>query len=219
MILFPSHDPLDQKLLNDLGDVQAAKGERYVLYWNNSAGRWEAKSFNSLLNEVGATYDGGAGGDGGDGGDGGTGGSGGTGGVGPSSGGLKYTQHNPPPAHIETTGTTKTTTTITAPPSVGTTVVTGKGAPLRRLDETTPYFSTDIDFADVDEAIDSINITTFFPDGIYKELTTTTTTVDGTITLCGTERPITNSGNLNCLTPSVTVAPDGQSATTKTSGS
>ena len=212
------NDPTNTKLLNDLGDVQAGKGENYVLYWNNDAGRWEAKSFNSLLNETGATYDGGAGGTGGTGGDGGTGGGGGTGGVGPATGGIKYTQWNPPPVHVETEGTLKTTTTITEPPATGTTVVTGKGAPLRRTDQSTPYFSTDIDFAEVDEAVDEINVTTFFPDGIYKEIKTVATTVDGTITRCGTTRPIANSGNLDCddLTPAVTVAPDGKTSTTQT---
>ena len=211
-------DPTNTKLLNDLGDVQAGKGENYVLYWNNDAGRWEAKSFNSLLNETGATYDGGAGGTGGTGGDGGTGGGGGTGGVGPATGGIKYTQWNPPPVHVETEGTLKTTTTITEPPATGTTVVSGKGAPLRREDQSTPYFSTDIDFAEVDEAVDEINVTTFFPDGIYKEIKTVATTVDGTITRCGTTRPIANSGNLDCddLTPAVTVAPDGKTSTTQT---
>ena len=209
-------DPTNQKLLNDLGDVSAGKGENYVLFWNNDAGQWEAKSFNSLLNETGATYDGGAGGDGGTGGTAGNGGTGGTGGVGPADGLIKYTQHNPPPTHVETTGTLKTTTTITAPPSTGTSIVSGKGAPLRRLDESTPYFDTAIDFAEVDESTDSINITTFFPEGIYKELETVSKVVDGTITLCGTTRPISNSGNLNCLTPSVEVAPDGQSSTTNT---
>jgi hypothetical protein len=209
------NDPTNQKLLNDLGDVSAGKGENYVLFWNNDAGQWEAKSFNTLLNEAGATYDGGAGGTGGQGGTAGDGGAGGTGGVGPADGLLKYTQHNPPPVHFETTGTSKTTITITEPPATGTTVVTGKGAPLRREDQTTPYFSTDIDFADVDEAVDEINVTTFFPEGIYKEIETVTTTVDGTITLCGTTRPISNSGNLDCLTPATTVAPDGKTGTEK----
>lgn len=207
------NDPTNQKLLNDLGDVQAAKGERYVLYWNNDAGRWEAKSFNSLLNETGATYDGGAGGDGGTGGSGGDGGTGGTGGVGPADGLIKYTQHNPPPAHVESTGDSEVEITITEPPTTGTTVVSGKGAPLRRLDQTTPYFSTDIDFAEVDETTDDINVTMYFPDGIYKETTQVTTTKNGSITLCGTTRPITDSGNLDCLTPSVTVADDGQTST------
>ena len=209
------NDPTNQKLLNDLGDVSAGKGENYVLFWNNDAGQWEAKSFNTLLNEAGATYDGGAGGTGGTGGDAGDGGTGGTGGVGPADGLLKYTQHNPPPVHFETEGTSKTTITITEPPATGTTVVSGKGAPLRREDQTTPYFTTDIDFQDIDEAIDEINVTTFFPEGIYKEIETVTTTVDGTITLCGTTRPISNSGNLDCLTPATTVAPDGKTGTEK----
>lgn len=210
-------DPTNDKLLNDLGDVTAATGERYVLYWNNSTGQWEAKSFNSLLNEAGATYDGGAGGSGGTGGEGGTGGVGGVGGVGPADGqGQVYTQWNPPPAHVETTGTIETTTTVTEPTELGTALVTGKGAPLRRVDQATPYFTTDIDFADVDETTDTIDITTFFPDGIYKEITTVSTVKDGTITLCGTERPIADSGNLNCLTPNVSVSEDGQSSTTTT---
>ena len=209
-------DPTNQKLLNDLGDVTAAKGENYVLFWNNDTGQWEAKSFNSLLNETGATYDGGAGGTGGTGGTAGDGGTGGTGGVGPSDGLIKYTQHNPPPVHFESRGTTKTTTTVTAPPTLAASVVSGKGAPLRREDETTPYFSTAIDFAEVDESVDEINVTTFFPDGIYKEIETVSTAVDGNITLCGTTRPIASSGNLDCLTPAVTVAPNGKTATQQT---
>lgn len=208
------NDTTNDKLLNDLGDVQAGKGENHVLYWNSDAGRWEAKSFNTLLNEAGATYDGGAGGDGGDGGEGGDGGTGGTGGVGPFGGtGLKYTQYNPPPAHVETTGTVKVETAVTEPADPGTTVGSN-GAPLRNIGYPTPYFETSI--TNVDENIDEITVNVDFPDGIYKEIVTTTTTVDGTITLCGTERPIANSGNLNCLTPSVEVADDGQTATTKT---
>ena len=213
------NDPTNDRLLNDLGDVQAGIGENYVLYWNNETNQWEAKSFNSLLNETGATYDGGAGGTGGSGGDGGQGGTGGQGGLGvgdTGTGTVKYTQFNPPPVHVEYEGDTETETVITAPPSTGTAVVTGKGAPLRRTDQTLPYFTTDIDFAEVDETTDKIDVTMFFPDGIYKELTTTTTTKNGKITLCGTERPITNSGNLNCLTPNITVADDGQTSTTVT---
>ena len=211
-------DPTDGKLLNDLGDVTAAKGVNYVLFWNTETGRWEAKSFNALLNETGATYDGGAGGSGGSGGDGGLGGLGGTGGGATSATAKTYTQWNPPPTHVETAGTLKTTTTITSPTGAGADVVSGKGAPLRRLDQTLPYFITEIDFADVDETVDTIDLTTFFPEGIYKEFETVSTTVDGTITLCGTERPITGSGNLDCsdLTPNVELAPDGQSATTTT---
>jgi hypothetical protein len=209
-------DPTDGKLLNDLGDVTAAKGVNYVLFWNTETGQWEAKSFNALLNETGATYDGGAGGSGGDGGTGGGGGLGGTGGGATSAIAKTYTQYNPPATHVETTGTLKTTTTITSPTGAGAAVVSGKGAPLRRLDQTTPYFTTDIDFADVDETVDTIDLTTFFPEGIYKEIETVSTVVDGTITLCGTERPITGSGDLNCLTPNVTLAEDGQSTTTTT---
>ena len=210
------NDPTDGKLLNDLGDVTAAKGVNNVLYWNTATSRWEAKSFNALLNEAGATYDGGAGGSGGSGGDGGSGGLGGTGGGATSATAKTYTQFNPPATHIETTGTLKTTTTVIEPTGVGAAVVSGKGAPLRRLDQATPYFTTDIDFADVDETVDTIDLTTFFPEGIYKEITTVSTVVDGTITLCGTERPITGSGDLNCLTPNVELAPDGQTSTTKT---
>ena len=210
------NDPTNDKLLNDLGDVTAAKGVNNVLYWNTATSRWEAKSFNALLNEAGATYDGGAGGSGGSGGDGGTGGLGGTGGGATSATAKTYTQWNPPATHVETTGTVKTTTTITEPTGDGAAVVSGRGAPLRRLEETTPYFTTDIDFADVDETVDTIDLTTFFPEGIYKEIKTVSTVVDGTITLCGTERPITGSGDLNCLTPNVELAPDGQSTTTTT---
>ena len=212
------NDPTDGKLLNDLGDVTAAKGVNNVLYWNTATSRWEAKSFNALLNEAGATYDGGAGGSGGSGGDGGSGGLGGTGGGATSDTAKTYTQWNPPPTHtvLSDGGTEKVTTTITEPPSTGSAVVPNKGAPLRRLDQTLPYFTTEIDFADVDETTDTIDLITFFPDGIYKELTTVRTAVDATYTLCGTERPITGSGDLNCLTPNVTIAPDGQSTTTIT---
>lgn len=211
------NDPTNDKLLNDLGDVQAGKGVNYVLYWNHEAGRWEAKSFNSLLNDTGATYDGGAGGTGGTGGDGGQGGTGGQGGlgVGTGTGTVKYTQWNPPPVHVKASGEFDVTTTITEPPSTGTTVVTGKGAPLRRTDQTTPYFSTEIDFTGIDETVDEINITTFFPDGIYKEVKTVQTTKNGNVELCGTTRPIDNSGNLDCLDPEVEVAPDGQTFTTQ----
>lgn len=210
------NDATNDKLLNDLGDVTAAKGVNYVLFWNTETGQWEAKSFNALLNETGATYDGGAGGSGGSGGDGGTGGLGGIGGGATSATAKTYTQWNPPATHVETTGTLKTTTTITSPTGVGAAVVSGKGAPLRRLDQATPYFTTNIDFVDVDETTDTIDLTTFFPEGIYKEIETVSTVVDGTMTLCGTERPITGSGDLNCLTPNVELAPDGQSTTTTT---
>jgi hypothetical protein len=209
------NDTTNDKLLNDLGDVTAAKGVNNVLYWNTSTNRWEAKSFNDLLNEAGATYDGGAGGTGGVGGDGGSGGLGGTGGVGAGDGqGLRYTQYNPPPTHVETPDTSKVETVVTAPADPGTTVGSN-GAPLRNIGLATPYFETSI--TNVDENIDEITVNTVFPDGIYKEIITTTTALDGdTITLCGTERPIANSGNLNCLTPNVEVSADGQTATTKT---
>ena len=55
-------DTTNTDLLNDLGDVEAGKGKNYVLFWNHEQDQWEAKSFNDLLNEAGATYDGGAGG-------------------------------------------------------------------------------------------------------------------------------------------------------------
>ena len=208
------NDTTNDKLLNDLGDVQAGKGINYVLYWNHEAGRWEAKSFNELLNNVGATYTGGAGGTGGSGGSGGDGGRGGTGGVGPITGvPLKYTQFNPPPAHVKTQGEFETTTTITAytaPSSIDATL----GAPLRKEGATDPYFSTTI--TDVDDNTNAVQLTFAAPDGMYKEIVTTTTVKNGVIELCGTERPITGSGNLNCLTPDITIADDGQTATTKT---
>jgi len=213
-------DKTNDTLLNDLGDVQANKGVNNVLYWNTTAGKWEAKSFNTLLNEAGATYDGGAGGDGGSGGIGGSGGSGGDGGVGPSDGsGLKYTQYNPPPTVIESsTETTVITKTTTAPPSTGFSVVPGKGAPLRVASGGTDYFQSTIDFADVDETIDTIDATFYWPDGFYKEVTTVEKSVDGsTITLCGTTRPIAGSGDLDScgLIPSVEVSDDGQTVTSK----
>lgn len=220
-------DTTNDTFLNDLGDVTAAKGVNNVLYWNASANRWEAKSFNELLNEAGATYDGGAGGDGGEGGSGGEGGTGGEGGVGPSDGsGLKYTQWNPPPTtnpdleFLASIGNLKTEITITAPPTTGTTVIAGKGAPLRNASDTTPYFASDIDFTDVDKTVDTISATLYFPDGIYKEVKTVETTLDGTvIELCGTQRPDlegADSGDLDCLTPNVTISNDGQTSTTIT---
>ena len=216
------NDTTNDKLLNDLGDVTAGKGVNYVLYWNTETGRWEAKSFNALLNETGATYDGGAGGSGGSGGSGGTGGIGGTGGAALGETVTRYTKWNPPPVHVEVDAPNLDdayidVTTITAPPSTGEAVVSGKGAPLRTLDQTNPYFITDIDYADVDETVDTIDVTTFFPDGMFQELSTVRTAKLGTtLTLCGTERPITNSGNLNCLTPNVELSEDGRVSTTKT---
>jgi len=209
-----ANDTITQKKLNDLLDVQAGKGENYVLFWNHATSQWEAKAFNTLLNEAGLTYQGGAGGTGGSGGDGGSGGRGGTGGVGPITGvPLKYTQHNPPPAHVKTQGEFETETTITAysaPGSVSGTL----GAPLRRESATDPYFSTTI--TDVDDNTNAIKLTFAAPDGMYKEIVTTTTVKNGVIELCGTERPITGSGNLDCLTPDITIADDGQTSTTKT---
>ena len=209
-----ANDTITQKKLNDLLDVQAGKGENYVLFWNHATSQWEAKAFNTLLNEAGLTYQGGAGGTGGSGGDGGDGGRGGTGGVGPITGvPLKYTQHNPPPAHVKTQGEFETETTITAysaPGSVSGTL----GAPLRRESATDPYFSTTI--TDVDDNTNAIKLTFAAPDGMYKEIVTTTTVKNGVIELCGTERPITGSGNLDCLTPDITIADDGQTSTTKT---
>ncbi len=212
-------DTINDKALNDLSDVNAGKGVNYVLYWNTTEGKWEAKSFNTLLNEAGATYNGGAGGDGGAGGTGGDGGTGGEGGVGPSDGsGLKYTQWNPPPHHIEAPVNSKTEITYTAPPTTPASVVTGKGAPLRESTESTPYFQSTVSF-DIDDNIDTLKAKINFPDGIYLEKTTVTTVIDnGSITLCDSQRPDlegADSGDLECLTPSVTVADDGQSATVK----
>ena len=207
-------DSTNTRNLNDLGDVQAGKGENYVLYWNNATNQWEAKSFNSLLNETGATYDGGAGGSGGSGGDGGTGGRGGTGGVGPITGvPLKYTQFNPPPAHVKTSGEYETTTTVTTYTTPGS-VDANLGAPLKRESETDPYFSTTI--TDVDDNTNAVRLTFAAPNGMYKEFVTTTTVKNGNIELCDTARPISGSGDLSCLTPDIEIAPDGQTSTTKT---
>jgi len=215
-------DTTNDTLLNDLGDVTAAKGVNNVLYWNAAAGRWEAKSFNELLNEAGATYNGGAGGDGGDGGTGGSGGAGGEGGVGPSDGeGLKYTQWNPPPTHVEVeTENVKIESTVTAPPATGASVIAGKGAPMKESSESSYIFYSTQTFPDIDKTVDEINVTFYWPDGIYQEIETVTTTLDGTkITLCDTNRPDLESldtGNLECLTPNVELSEDGQTATTKT---
>lgn len=207
-------DPTNTKLLNDLGDVQAGKGENHVLYWNPVAERWEAKSFNTLLNEAGLEYQGGAGGSGGSGGDGGTGGTGGTGGVGASDGiGIKYTQWNPPPVHVEYTGTTKIERTYLTPPELSQTI-TSNGAPLFNKDAVEPYFITT--FTGLSEVSDKVKLVINFPDGLYQEFTQTTTVVDGAITLCETTRPIDHSGNLDCLKPNVTVSEDGQTTTTRT---
>ena len=117
-------DDVNTRVLNDLGDVQAGRGENNVLYWNHATSQWEAKAFNTLLNEAGLEYQGGAGGSGGSGGSGGQGGTGGTGGVGPSDGtGIKYTQWNPPPAHVEVINGAKTErTTYINPPTVAATI-------------------------------------------------------------------------------------------------
>ena len=206
-------DPTNTKNLNDLGDVQAGRGENHVLYWNPVAERWEAKSFNDLLNEAGLTYQGGAGGAGGTGGDGGSGGAGGTGGVGPSDGiGIKYTQWNPPPVHVEYTGTTKIERTYVTPTAPAATVVSA-GAPLFNTDAVEPYFITS--FTGLSEVSDHIRLNINFPDGLYQEFTQTTTVVDGTVTVCGTTRPIENAGSLDdCgLEPNVTVSEDGQTTT------
>ncbi len=215
-------DTTNDTLLNDLGDVTADKGVNNVLYWNTEAGRWEAKSFNELLNEAGATYNGGAGGDGGDGGTGGSGGAGGEGGVGPSDGeGLKYTQWNPPPTHVEVeTENVKIESTVTAPPATGASVIAGKGAPMKESSESSYIFYSTQTFPDIDKTVDEINVTFYWPDGIYQEIETVTTTLDGSkITLCDTNRPDLESldtGNLECLTPNVELSEDGQTATTKT---
>ena len=209
------NDTTNDKLLNDLGDVQAGKGENHVLYWNGIAERWEAKSFNDLLGEAGATYDGGAGGVGGDGGAGGSGGLGGTGGVGPSDGtGVWYTQWNPPPVHAELENVvSKSETTYVTPPTV-IDEITSAGAPLFNKDAVDPYFTTT--FTGLSENSTSVDLSINFPQGIYQEFTTVVTTVNGVITLCGTERPLDNSGNLNCLPePSVTLSADGQTLTEK----
>lgn len=212
-----ANDTITQKRLNDLTDVQAGRGENYVLYWNHATSQWEAKAFNTLLNQAGLNYQGGAGGSGGSGGDGGQGGTGGTGGVGPSDGvGIKYTQWNPPPAHVETTGTVKVETTYVTPSTPNATI-TNAGAPLFNTDAANPYFSTTFD--GLSDVSDHIELVVNFPEGLYQEWTTTTTTVNGTITVCETTRPIENSGNLDCLEPDITVAADGQTVTTRTTGS
>ena len=209
-----ANDTVTQKRLNDLTDVQAGRGENYVLYWNNATSQWEAKAFNTLLNQAGLNYQGGAGGAGGDGGSGGDGGRGGTGGVGPITGvPLKYTQHNPPPAHVKTSGEYETTTTVTAYTTPGS-VDASLGAPLKRESETDPYFSTTI--TDVDDNTNAVRLTFAAPNGMYKEIVTTTTVKNGNIELCDTARPISNAGDLNCLTPDIEIAPDGQTSTTKT---
>ena len=209
-----ANDTITQKRLNDLTDVQAGRGENYVLYWNNATSQWEAKAFNTLLNQAGLNYQGGAGGSGGDGGTGGDGGRGGTGGVGPITGvPLKYTQYNPPPAHVKTSGeyeTNTTVTTYTTPSSVDASL----GAPLKRESETDPYFSTTI--TDVDDNTNAVRLTFAAPNGMYKEIVTTTTVKNGNIELCDTARPISGAGDLSCLTPDIEIAPDGQTSTTKT---
>ena len=210
-----ANDTVPTNRLNDLTDVQAGRGENYVLYWNNETSQWEAKAFNTLLNQAGLNYQGGAGGSGGSGGDGGSGGRGGRGGIGPITGvPLKYTQWNPPPAHVRTRGGEVETTTVVTEYSAPSTVDTSLGAPLRKEGATDPYFSTTI--TDVDDNTNAVKFTFAAPNGIYKELVTTTTVKNGEIVSCGTERPITDSGDLNCLTPDITIADDGLSSVTKT---
>jgi hypothetical protein len=211
-----ANDTVNTNRLNDLTDVQAGKGENYVLYWNHATSQWEAKSFNTLLNQAGLNYQGGAGGSGGSGGDGGSGGRGGRGGIGPITGvPLKYTQFNPPPAHVITRGDEVETTTTVTEYSAPATTDSSFGAPLRKEGATDPYFTTTI--TDVDDNTNAVKFTFAAPDGIYKEIVTTTTVKNGgEIVACGTERPIADSGNLNCLTPDITIAADGLSSVTKT---
>lgn len=214
-----ANDTVNTNRLNDLTDVQAGRGENYVLYWNHATSQWEAKAFNTLLNQAGLEYQGGAGGSGGSGGDGGTGGTGGSGGAGGAQNvvtGIKYTQWNPPPAHVQYTGTTTTEITYTNPPTVAATI-TNEGAPLFNDDAGQPFFTTTFD--GVSNTSESIDLIVNFPNGIYQDWTQVTTTVNGTISICGTTRPIENSGNLDCLEPNVTVSPDGQTATEKLTGS
>jgi hypothetical protein len=210
-----ANDTVNTNRLNDLTDVQAGKGENYVLYWNHATSQWEAKAFNTLLNQAGLEYQGGAGGSGGSGGDGGSGGRGGRGGIGPITGvPLKYTQFNPPPAHVITRGSEVETTTTVTEYSAPATTDSSLGAPLRKEGATDPYFTTTI--TDVDDNTNAVKFTFAAPDGIYKEIVTTTTVKNGEVVACGTERPITDSGNLNCLTPDITIADDGLSSVTKT---
>jgi hypothetical protein len=209
-------DTTNDKLLNDLGDVQAGKGINYVLYWNQETSRWEAKSFNELLNSVGATYDGGAGGSGGDGGSGGQGGIGGTGGVGPADGiGLKYTQWNPPPhrPHIESEAEYTQTITLTNPPDPSDVERAPHGFPLRRKEQTTPFFQTTV--SNMHDDVDHIDVTTAFPDGIYLERTLQREYKDGVITICDSTRPFDapNDHDLECLDPDINISQDGRTVT------
>ena len=207
-------DPTNTKLLNDLGDVQAGKGENHVLYWDPIAESWQAKSFNTLLQEAGLTYQGGAGGAGGDGGDGGLGGTGGVGGAfGSGVGtGIKYTQYNPPPVHAEHDDTVEIEYEYQSPPTV-IDEITSEGAPLFDLDHATPYFTTN--FTGLSEISDRVEMTINFPHGIYQKWTSTSTVVDGSTTLCGTSRPVGTWDLDSCnLEPSVTVSEDGQTTTT-----
>ena len=209
-------DPTNDKLLNDLGDVQAGKGINYVLYWNQETSRWEAKSFNELLNNVGATYDGGAGGSGGSGGSGGQGGIGGTGGVGPADGiGLKYTQWNPPPhrPHVRENAEYVETITLTNPPDPSDVERAPHGFPLRRKEQTTPFFQTTV--SNMHDDVDHIDVTTAFPDGIYLERTLQREYKDGVITICDSTRPFDapNDHDLECLDPDITISEDGRTVT------
>jgi hypothetical protein len=208
----------DTQNLNDLGDVEADIGVDYVLYWNDEASRWEAKSFSGLLqnafdtrNSTGDSSDNGTGGDAGDkptGSDAIT-----------KSEGIKYTQWNPPPHELcivgADVGDTTTTLEYTDPPKLTAEVVSGKGAALQNLDCPTPYFSTVIDFKGVNECIDAIDVTTLFPEGIYREVTSTThlNNEEGRMVLRDTTRPIENAGNLLCLEPNIEIVESGKGYT------
>lgn len=202
--------------LNDLADVNAIdKGINYVLFWNGEESEWQSKSFNDLMRETDATADGGTGGAGGQGGEGGDGGTGGTGGTTGPDGILYYTQFNPPPHHIKNVLLTETS--VTEPEELAATTMTD-GAPLRNRHQTTPEFSSEVTWKDVTEVVDSIKLTTVFPDGIYKEITTITHT-DGPPVLCDTIRPPLGGfgeGDLECLEPDIDIDEEWETATTRT---
>lgn len=213
----PVEEEADPLKLNDLADVSATvKGPDSVIHWNTDSGAWESKSLSDMLRGLDITTTGGTGGTGGSGGTAGDGGVGGSGGVGSFSESIYYTQWNPPPSAVRVvySGTGQivdesniiTTTTQTDPPILPATV-TSDGAPLRNIDQTTPEFSCNMSFANVDEKVEEISIVMNFPDGLYKEITSEVETktaqtanphadVHHEIILCDSVRePLLNQGS------------------------
>lgn len=211
----------DIKNLNDLGDVDADVGVDYVLYWNDANGRWEAKSFRDLLqnafdnrNSTGDSSD-----DGSDTGQNLKGEDAKT-----ASTGIKYTQWNPPPAEIcwpdnvdPDSDDVVQTIEYSDYQKPAAEEHPYHGAALQTLDCPTPYYITEIEKS-VNECNEYIEFTLQFPEGLYREETTTTHIKNqrGKFTQRDTTRPIEGAGDLLCLDPiGVEISEDGYTFTVR----